>query len=99
MTAAVSLEATRPTETLYRTDLPIRYSTLIAFVRAHGGTEEAILEFERDKNIACSTCTQCKMDLSDPIALLDVKANRMVFACPNCSEPKLRERWEKEGQR
>ena len=37
-------------------------------------------------------------DLADPIALLDVNANRMVFACPHCSSPPMRERWEREGR-
>lgn len=97
-TAAVSYETTRQAATLYRSDLPIRYSRLVAFVRTNGGTEEALAEFARDKTIACPpTCHTCKADLSDPIALVDVKANRMVFACPSCSEPKIRERWEREG--
>lgn len=97
-TAAVSFEKSQPTDTLYRNDLPVRYSRLVEFVRTNGGTEEAIVEFERDKNIACSVCPACKADLSDPIALMDVRANRMVFACPACSEPKLREQWEAEGR-
>lgn len=85
-TAAVAFEKSRPTNSVYRADLPIRYSRLITFVRANGGTEEAILEFERDKNIACATsCPTCKADLSDPIAMVDVRANRMVFACPTCT--------------
>ena len=97
-TAAVSFEKSRSTDTLYRADLPIRYSKLVAFVRDNGGTQEALVEFARDKTIACPpTCHTCGADLSDPIALLDVKANRMVFGCPACSEPKVRERWEREG--
>lgn len=95
-TAAVSFEKLQHADAVYRTDLPVRYTALVKFVREHGGTESAILEFERDKNIACSVCPTCKMDLSDPIALMDVKQNRIVFACPGCS-PSLRERWEKEA--
>ena len=35
--------------------------------------------------------------LTDPIALLDAKNNRMVFACPECvNDPKLQARWEAE---
>jgi hypothetical protein len=98
-TAAVAYEAARPTDTVYRADIPIRYSRLVAFVRENGGTEEAILEFERDKNIACaSVCPTCKAGLADPIAMVDVRANRMVFACPACSAPEVRERWEREGR-
>ena len=34
---------------------------------------------------------------TDPIALLDAKNNRMVFACPECvNDPKLQARWEAE---
>lgn len=97
MTAAVSFEKSRPTDVVYRRDIPIRYSRLVEFVRANGGTEEAIIELERDRRIAVSVCPICKVDLSDPIALLDVVANRMVFGCPSCSEPEVRERWEAEG--
>lgn len=97
-TAAVAYELTQPTTMLYRADLPIRYSKLCAFVRDRGGTEASLIEFERDKNIACSVCPTCKGDLSDPIALLDVKNNRMVFACPACSAPNLRAQWEREGR-
>jgi len=95
--AAVSFEKAQPMDTLYRRDLPIRYSKLIEYVRQIGGAEEALIEFERDKNIACSVCPTCKADMADPIALLDVKQNRIVFACPMCSEPKLRQQWEKEA--
>jgi hypothetical protein len=97
-TAAIAFESTRQTDMVYRADLPVRYTRLIKYVRAHGGTEEAILEFERDKGIAGATCPRCKAALPDPIALLDVTANRIVFACPACSEPKLRKRWEEEGR-
>jgi hypothetical protein len=97
-TAAVSFEKSRNADSTYRTDLPIRFSRLVEFVRANGGTEEAIAEFERDKHIACARCPTCKTDLSDPIALFDVKANRMVFACPVCSGAAIRERWEREGR-
>jgi Zn finger protein HypA/HybF involved in hydrogenase expression len=96
-TAAVAYEKAQQTESVYRTDLPIRYSALVRFSRERSMTEAALIEFERDKNIACSVCPACKADLSDPIALFDVKAHRMVFACPNCSEPKMRARWEREG--
>jgi len=98
-TAAIGYEKTQRADTLYRSDLPIRYSKLIAFARTNGATAEALDEFARDKGIACAaTCHTCKADLSDPIALLDVKANRMVFACPTCSGGALQERWEREGR-
>ena|ERR1700691_2751082 len=98
VTAAVAFDTVQQRDTLYRADLPIRYSKLVAFVRANGATEEAIAEFERDKQVACSVCPKCKADLSDPIALLDVKVHRMVFACPKCSTPKLCSLWEDEGR-
>lgn len=99
MTTAISYDTARSVDTLYRADLPIRYTRLVEHVRANGGTEEALAEFARGKNIACSpTCHACNADLSDPIALMDVKANRMVFACPSCSDTKMRERWEREGR-
>jgi hypothetical protein len=98
-TAAVAFDKPREAFTMYFADVPIRYSKLVEFVRANGGTEEAILEFERDKRIACPPCTKCGMDLTDPIALVDVEANRMVFGCPGCSEQRVRERWEREGRR
>jgi hypothetical protein len=95
--AAVGYEATRSAVVAYRADIPCRYSALVAFVWANGGTEKAIAEFERDRQIAGSVCPSCKAALPDPIALMDMQANRMVFACPACSEPKLRERWARKG--
>jgi hypothetical protein len=96
-TAAVAFETVQRTNTLYRSDLPIRFTKLVEFVRNIGVIEDAIVEFERDKNIACSVCPTCKADMSDPIALFDVKRNRMMFACPYCT-PNLHEQWEREGQ-
>jgi hypothetical protein len=97
-TAAVSYEVPRSTDTTYRADLPIRYSWLVEFVLDNGGAKELLAEFARDKGIACPpACHACGTDLSDPIALLDVRANRMVFACPTCSGLNMRERWEREG--
>lgn len=97
-TAAVGFEQARRTDTVYLAGMPIRYSALVAYVRANGGTEEMLAEFARDKTTAVGVCPLCKADLADPIALLDVNANRMVFACPHCSSPPLRERWEREGR-
>jgi hypothetical protein len=98
-TAAVAFEKPRQADTTYRADLPIRYSRLIEFAKANGATQEALIEFERDKTIACPpACHTCGHDLSDPIAMVDVVANRMVFGCPGCSESKVRERWEREGR-
>lgn len=96
--AAVALETTRTTTLVYREDLPIRCSALVRYVRVTGGTDVAIAEFERERRIACSVCPGCKAELPDPIALLDVKANRFVFVCPRCADPGLRDRWEKEGE-
>jgi hypothetical protein len=98
-TAAVAFDKVQIAETRYRADLPIRYSKLVTFVRANGGTEIALAEFARDKEIACAAgrCSRCMGDFSDPIALFDVTANRMIFACPHCSGGKMREQWEQEG--
>lgn len=97
-TAAIAFDKAQPKDLQYRSDIPVRYTRLVAYVRENGGPASAIAEFARDKNIACSVCPSCKADLSDPIALLDVKANRMVFACPACcSDAKLKARWESEA--
>lgn len=99
-TAAFSYEKAQQADTTFRADIPVRYSKLIAFARSNGINEEALVEFERDKRVACPpACHSCGHDLSDPIALMDVNAFRVVFACPGCSEPKMRERWEREGRR
>lgn len=96
-TAAVSYEKAHFTTMAYRTDLPIRYSKVVEFLRSKGETQEALIEFQRDKNIACSFCPTCGFDLTDPIALFDSVANRVAFACPACSDAALREQWKREG--
>jgi len=96
-TAAVSYEVTRSTSVHYPKDRPIRFSALVRFAREHGIPEPFLAEFERDRATACAAgCSKCKSQLPDPVAILDVEANRMVFACPFCSEAKVRARWEKE---
>jgi hypothetical protein len=97
ITAARPMDAVRNTEVLHRADLPIRYSRLVQHVREHAtipNVETAIAEFERDRQLAAH-CHKCGPIL-DPIALLDVPANRMVFACPNCTTGAVRARWEAE---
>jgi hypothetical protein len=96
ITQARPLDGTREQQVTYRTDLPVRFSTLIALVRANAApnVEEAIAEFERDRK----TAAHCTMHgaLADPIALLDMSNNRMVFVCPDCtkdSHPDLYRRW------
>jgi hypothetical protein len=97
ITAARPMDAVRDTNVLHRADLPIRYSRLVQHVRAHAtlpDVEAAIAEFECERQLA-ARCPRCGPIL-DPIALLDVPANRMVFACPNCTTGAVRARWEAE---
>lgn len=95
VSAPRALDAPQRADGTYRTDLPVRYSALVAFVR-HAvplpNVDEALAEFERERRIA-ARCTRCG-PIEDPIALFDVAANRMVFACPSCTTGPLRERWE-----
>jgi hypothetical protein len=97
-TAAVGFDQVREAAAVgIRSDVPIRFSALVALVRSQGMDEAHIAEFEREKTIAGSTCPKCKVSLPDPIVFLDAKAWRMVFACPHCSSPDVRARWEREG--
>ena len=52
---------------------------------------------EGDAAIAGAWCPWCKVATPDPIVVLDLKGRRVVFACPGCSIPELRARWEREG--
>ena len=100
ITAPRAFDATHASTIGFRADIPIRYSKLVAYVRAQSrlpNVEEAIAEFERDRANAGSFCPTCKATLPDPVALFDVEANRMVFACPACSSEPVRKRWESEA--
>jgi hypothetical protein len=96
-TAARQMDGTREEQIVYRTDLPVRFSALVALVRANGlpNADVAIAEFERDRKTAAHCVTHG--ELADPIALLDAGNNRMVFVCPECASrtnPGLRRQWE-----
>lgn len=96
-TAARPMDSQLDTQVVYRSDLPVRYSKLVALVRANQivGAELAIAEFERDRKTA-AICNRHGA-LADPIALLDAANNRMVFACPACTrdaDPDMYRRWE-----
>jgi hypothetical protein len=92
------LDAQKVATVRYRSDLPIRYSALVANVRRAGlpGAEEAIAEFERERQIA-ARCAKHGL-IADPIALFAVQENRIVFGCPDCTTGPERERWEREGR-
>lgn len=78
----------------YRADLPVRYSNLVAQLRNQDlpNVDEALMEFEHERRVA-AICNKCG-PLPDPIALMDVPNNRMVFICPNCTtNENLRTRW------
>lgn len=96
-TAARPFDQPQQQQSVYRVDLPVRYSRLVAYVRAHGtgsgpDVEVAIAEFERDRK-AAAHCQRCG-PLADPITLYDTIAHRMVFVCPTCSGPgPLHDRW------
>jgi hypothetical protein len=97
LTAPRPFDTATKQEVIYRADLPLRYSRLVEHVRKHAplpNVEEAIAEFERDR----TRSAHCPKHgaLADPIALMDVPNNRMVFACPDCVEPQWRARWERE---
>jgi hypothetical protein len=97
ITAARVMDTQGSQDILYRTDLPVRFNKLVALIRGNGqaNSEESIAEFERDRQKA-AICNKHGL-LTDPIALLDAKNNRMVFACPECvNDPKLQARWEAE---
>jgi predicted RNA-binding Zn-ribbon protein involved in translation (DUF1610 family) len=96
ITAPRPLDAVVEQSVVYRKDLPIRYSRLVAYVRTHARwpeAETALAEFERERQVAAH-CPKCG-PLADPITLLDVPNNRMVFACPQCATPEVRAQWEK----
>ncbi len=96
LTAARSFDQTTEQSIVYRTDLPVRFSALVAIVRRNGlpNAEVAVAEFERDRKTVAH-CTKHGA-LTDPIALLDAANNRMVFICPTCTPEAspLRARWE-----
>ena len=101
ITASRPLDATKEQQVQFRADVPIRFSRLVAHLRAHAplpNVEAAIAEFERERQTA-AIC-QKHGPLADPIALWDVPNNRMVFACPNCTtNEELVARWKAEGER
>ena len=94
--AARPLDVAHQAEVKHMAGLPVRYSRLVAHVRAHGtgDVESAIREFERDKQIA-SHCSKHGA-IADPIALYDVPGHRMVFACPECTTGPVKDQWEAE---
>jgi hypothetical protein len=97
ITAARVMDTQGNQDVTYKADLPVRFSTLVALIRRNGlpNAEKSIAEFERDR----AKAARCNKHgtLKDPIALLDVPNNRMVFACPDCvNDPKLQARWEVE---
>jgi hypothetical protein len=79
---------------IYRQDLPVRFSSLVA-LRAYHRSGERRRGYRRVRAARCNR----HGELKDPIALLDASNNRMVFVCPDCiavTQPKLRARWENE---
>lgn len=99
ITAARQMDAQTAADVLYKADIPVRYSALVAYVRKYAtlpNVELAIAEFERDR-VTAALCKKHGL-LADPIALFDVKANRMMFACPECTTGPTRDRWEREGR-
>jgi hypothetical protein len=97
VTGARAFDAQRTKGVTFRADLPIRYSALVAHVRrlAVPGVAVALEELERDRRVA-ARCAR-HGTLADPIAMFDVVANRVVFACPECTTGEAREQWEREG--